>query len=492
MNMSSTAVSDKRVKYFFLLAAFVIILFIPTIGEKRLWRTDEPRVAGISAEMARADDWSMPKLNGKPFLEYPPLYYWVTAGFFDAFGRSAFTARLCSGLAAIFAVLIIYLLTLKMRFDPLTSFLSGVVLATSAQFWAIANRCLVDMTLCMFIVAAMASFYALHKDIIEKKSSFIIKLLLFLAFSASMALGILTKSLLGLAIPSCALFFWLISEMIWNKRIYIKSWILLILGSILCLVPAALWVWKLYERHGYEIAYTATWKNTIARFTGSYAQHDNPFYYYFEKLPGQFLPWTVIFVLVIIVLIAHRHRHLFTLNVNMRFVTTWFIFPFILLCTSSAKRSVYLLPLYPPLALFTAIMAMKIINESFFLSKFNWRKIIIRFSILLLIIFVIVGIMTAVLFNNKYSFYPIYKCYKSIDNSHKTLYLYGPDEVSMGAVNFYLNQDAEVINKVNKLEKILSNKNNFVITERGNPLGSAKIMKSFIVKGKHWYILNEG
>ncbi|MCP4180907.1 MAG: glycosyltransferase family 39 protein [bacterium] len=492
MNMSSTAVSNKRVKYFFLLAAFVIILFIPAIGEKRLWRTDEPRVAGISAEMARTQDYTMPMLNGEPFLEYPPLYYWVTAGFFDAFGRSPFTARLCSGLAAVFAVLLIYLLTSKMGYDPLTSFFSGVVLATSAQFWAIANRCLVDMTLCFFIVAAMASFYALHKNIVEKKKNFIIKLLLFIAFILSLAFGMLTKSLLGLAIPTCGLFFWLISEIIWNKKVFIKSWILLILGSILSLIPVALWVWRLYLRHGYDIAYTATWKNTFARFTGSYAQHDNSFFYYFGKLPGQFLPWTVIFVLIIIVIIAHRHKRMCVLNFNLRFITTWFIFPFILLCISSAKRSVYLLPLYPPLALFTSILALKIINESFFLSKFNWRKIIMRFSIFLLIIFVVIGILTAVLFNNKNSFYPMYKYYKSISNSNKTLYLYRPDEVSRGAVNFYMNQDAEVINKVNKLEKILKNKNNYAITERGNPLGNVKIMKNFIVKGKHWYILNEG
>jgi 4-amino-4-deoxy-L-arabinose transferase-like glycosyltransferase len=492
MNMSSAAVSDKRVKYFFLLAAFVVILILPTIGEKRLWRTDEPRVAGISAEMARTQDYTMPMLNGEPFLEYPPLYYWVTAGFFDTFGRSPFTARLCSGLAAIFAVLIIYLLTSKMGYDPLISFLSGVALATSAQFWAIANRCLVDMTLCFFIVAAMASFYALHKDIAEHKKNFIIKLLLFIAFVFSLAFGMLTKSLLGLAIPTCGLFFWLISEIIWNKKIFIKSWILLIVGSLLSLIPVALWVWRLYLRHGYEIAYTATWKNTIARFTGSYAQHDNPFYYYLGKLPGQFLPWTVVFVIIIIVLIAHRHRRLLVLNFNLRFIITWFVFPFILLSVSSAKRSVYLLPLYPPLALFTSIMAMKIIKESYFLSKFNWRKIIMRISIFLLVVFVIVGIMTAVLFNNKYSFYPIYKCYKAIDNPNKTLYLYRPDEVSRGAVNYYMNQDAEVISDVNTLEKMLENKNNYFITEKGNPLGTAKKMKSFIVKGKHWYILNNG
>ena len=40
-----------------------------------LWRPDEPRVAGTCAEMARTGDYIVPHLNGRPFLEKPPLYY---------------------------------------------------------------------------------------------------------------------------------------------------------------------------------------------------------------------------------------------------------------------------------------------------------------------------------------------------------------------------------------------------------------------------------
>ena len=40
-----------------------------------LWRPDEPQVAGVRAEMAYTQDFVIAWLNGKPFLEKPPLRY---------------------------------------------------------------------------------------------------------------------------------------------------------------------------------------------------------------------------------------------------------------------------------------------------------------------------------------------------------------------------------------------------------------------------------
>ena len=59
-----------------ILISIVVLLFflVPGINHG-LWSPDEPRVAGTCAEMARTRDFVVPHLNGKPFLEKPPLYY---------------------------------------------------------------------------------------------------------------------------------------------------------------------------------------------------------------------------------------------------------------------------------------------------------------------------------------------------------------------------------------------------------------------------------
>ena len=43
-----------------------------------LWTPDEPREAEISREMWLAPS-VVPTLNGRPFIEKPPLYYWTSA-----------------------------------------------------------------------------------------------------------------------------------------------------------------------------------------------------------------------------------------------------------------------------------------------------------------------------------------------------------------------------------------------------------------------------
>src|SRR5437899_12825061 len=50
------------------------------IGRTDFWPPDETRVAEISREMRAERSWLVPRLNGTPFLEEPPLFYWFQAG----------------------------------------------------------------------------------------------------------------------------------------------------------------------------------------------------------------------------------------------------------------------------------------------------------------------------------------------------------------------------------------------------------------------------
>jgi 4-amino-4-deoxy-L-arabinose transferase-like glycosyltransferase len=50
------------------------------------WKQDETYIFGMVDHLLRSGDWVVPMVAGEPFMEKPPLYYWVAAGF----------ARLCS------------------------------------------------------------------------------------------------------------------------------------------------------------------------------------------------------------------------------------------------------------------------------------------------------------------------------------------------------------------------------------------------------------
>ena len=76
------------------LALCSALLFLLGLENHDLWNPDEPRVAGIAAEMAMDGDMVVPRLNNQPFLEKPPLYFWASSAVMNLFGETAFTARL--------------------------------------------------------------------------------------------------------------------------------------------------------------------------------------------------------------------------------------------------------------------------------------------------------------------------------------------------------------------------------------------------------------
>ncbi|MBI3144774.1 MAG: hypothetical protein HYZ18_05800 [Pseudogulbenkiania sp.] len=45
------------------------------------WKPDEPYVLAVIEDMLRHGHWLLPSIQGQPYLEAPPLYYWVAAGF---------------------------------------------------------------------------------------------------------------------------------------------------------------------------------------------------------------------------------------------------------------------------------------------------------------------------------------------------------------------------------------------------------------------------
>lgn len=312
-------------KYFLLLAACSIILVVSGLWTHDLWNPDEPRVAAIAAEMSRSGDLVVPRLNDKAFLEKPPLYFWTASAVMDLLGETAFTARLPSALAGIMGVLVIFLLARSMGFSDSSAFLSGFILATSAEYWDLARRSLIDMMLCFFITCAIASYF--HASRNRSRTKLWVAL-----FAISLSCAVLSKALVGLAIPLGVIAVWLIARKEFSRR----AWFPLFAGSALCLVPLAIWLTFLHDRLGWDGVYEIVWTNNFGRFTGSRDSHVQPFYYYLLRFPLQFLPWALFVPLVFI-------HHVDEMRKGNRespslFLLIWLIVPFVFLSLSAGKR----------------------------------------------------------------------------------------------------------------------------------------------------------
>ena len=325
--------------YFLSLALCSALLILIGLGGYDLLTPDEPRVAGIVAEMAREGNLAVPRLNGTPFLEKPPLYFWAGSAVMHLLGETALTARLTSAIAGIAGVLVLFLLVRSMGFSPLGAFLSGFVLVTSPRYWILSRRCISDMTLCFFITCAMTCYFQARRDPQNTKVFY------FLLFVLSLSGAFMTKGLVGLAIPLASLAAWHIIP----RKPSLRDFMLLFAGAALCLIPFVIWLLYLYGEIGRDAVYQMVWTQNFGRFTGDFSAHLKPFYFYLTVFPVQFLPWTLFLPLGVM-------QHLKGIPTgkkdnHSRFVFSWFIGTFILLSLSASKRGIYLVPLYPAAAL---------------------------------------------------------------------------------------------------------------------------------------------
>ncbi|MFI4939194.1 MAG: ArnT family glycosyltransferase, partial [Burkholderiales bacterium] len=80
---------------------------LPALGSYGILNNNEGLYAEIPREMLASHDWRhwvIPHLNGLPYMEKPPLLYWLTALSFSLFGISEWSARLAPVLSSLACV----------------------------------------------------------------------------------------------------------------------------------------------------------------------------------------------------------------------------------------------------------------------------------------------------------------------------------------------------------------------------------------------------
>jgi len=351
-------------RYLIILIFFSHLLLVSGLGLQDLTGSTESRVAGIGAQMAFTGKYIVPKLNNVTCLEKPPLYFWAEALSFKMLGYTNFAARYPSAVAASLAVVFLYLLLTGMGYSPFTAFFSGLMLAISAQWWSTGRTCTIDMLLSAMITGSIYFFYMMAKaDKIKNKLPWL------LGFIITAAGAILSKGLVGLAIPGIGLGGWLFFNNIMNRKISWSNWILLALGSVLALFPAGIWVWLLCKEIGWENGgRVVVIVNNFGRFIGSNPEHIGPFYYYLSKFPLFMQPITFVIPFAI-------WYHIWNIRKNKSdqslFLLCCSVIPCLLLTVSAAKRQIYLLPVNPEFAAICGILIAGLLDRTIKLPALN-------------------------------------------------------------------------------------------------------------------------
>jgi 4-amino-4-deoxy-L-arabinose transferase-like glycosyltransferase len=321
----------KRVAFWGLL--FAICFF----GVNReLWTPDEPREAEISREMFIAPS-VVPSLNGETFVEKPPLYYWMVATVFAVLGEPSATAARGASALASFLTLVLVFLWGRRDFSPRIGYVAAFGLATSAQFMATSHWVLIDPLLTLLTTLALFMAAKLVRG--ERSRG---ELALFLG---AMVLALWAKGFVGPALVVASLVAYAVARRSLEplRRVYPAA-LVLILG-----MASAVFATLLYVESGPAAVREWFWTNHVQRFLNpTTTGHEQPFYYYFSAIPVAVLPWILPFVAA---LRPQRWATRSGAGENDRelFLGAACVGMALLLSASATKRSLYLLPMLPPL-----------------------------------------------------------------------------------------------------------------------------------------------
>ncbi len=270
-------------------AAALAIALCP-IFSHALWTPDEPVGAAVGLNIVRTGDWVMPQFGGEPFLEKPPLYWWVQAAGFHAFGVSDGVARLPSALFMFLTLLLVY--GVGRRLGGLrTGWVALAGLASFVQFNEDMGRAVVDPALVFFVAVAWVAIAVWDVPTTGARD----RRLAALAVGLGTALAFLSKGWVGcgLALGAPAIFLLLRDRgRALGPLLRLAPWVA---GGLLALgLP---WVLALAHDGGMAAVRECLLGNTLGRFFGTAAiqsyGHRQPFWYYPVQALVVCLPWVL-------------------------------------------------------------------------------------------------------------------------------------------------------------------------------------------------------
>ncbi|HOE27568.1 MAG: glycosyltransferase family 39 protein [Candidatus Aureabacteria bacterium] len=307
-----------------------------------LWGGDEPREAAIAREMHASRDWVVPRLNGEPFLEKPPLAHLGAVIVFDLAGGP--DARLCRLPSAAwgFAGLLATAWLGAMLLGPGAGLLAAFILATSVEWLYITRHLLVDVPLAASVVVSFALFQAGYRRRGAPKA------LGYLGFAFAAGAAFLSKGTVGVALPLSA-----VSAYLLLRREYREFALLALVSAAGLLVVAAPWVLLLAARGGREALRVFLWDNQVLRFVSPGADHAKAPWFYLPAIFEIFLPWALLLPPAFLGL-RRRPGESEGDRRSRQFVLAVLAVPFAILSVASGKRHLYLLPLLPGFAIAVA------------------------------------------------------------------------------------------------------------------------------------------
>ncbi len=327
------------------LALLALALYLPPAVSTPFFTKGEPREGLVVRRMVEEGDWVLPKRtseHGWTIASKPPFFHWLGAGSSKLTGGpNELAIRLPS--VVLGAVTVVAVWCVARTVLPATAaFFGAIVLATTFEWVRAVSSARVDGTLVALMTIPLLLF---HRGVVRGGLTRGEALVAY----ATLACATLTKGPVGFLLPGLVVG----AALLVYRKLALVPRLRPLLGAIVIVALAGGWYLAAWHLGGDAFFRKHVLKENVFRFLGASALksgHEHGFFYYLPTFAAGFLPWTPLFLVALVAALRDRDVRR---DPRIGFLLVWIGVVFGFYSAASAKRSVYLLALYPAAALVT-------------------------------------------------------------------------------------------------------------------------------------------
>lgn len=295
-------------------------------------RGDEGMYAAIARRMVRTGEWLQLVYEGRPYVNKPPLHFWLMALSLTSWGPSEFAVRFSSATFGIGLVCLAYV-SGRSLFDRRLGVMAAFITTTTLSAVWHAHQARFDVELAFWMNLAFFACCLAYRGGGRRLG--------YLCFAFfSMAVAVMLKGPVGVILPGMtALAFVVITR---RSKILAEVPYLLagLVVFLLITIPYYLGLGDAFNRHFF-----------IGENLDRIVHAPNSPFFYFGMIFTGFFPWSLFLPCAGLYLWRSRARSLSEADLLLR---VWAIGFFVLLSLPAGKAERFLVYLIPPFALLTA------------------------------------------------------------------------------------------------------------------------------------------
>lgn len=324
-----------------------------------IMEVDAAQYASISLEMLKSGNWLEVIDRNEPYLDKPPLLFWLSALSFKFLGIGNWQYKLPSILFSLLGIFSTYKLGKRLYTEQIGHYAAMIFSSTLAMVM-INNDVKTDTILVSSIIF---SIWMLVAAMETNKWKY------YLLAPIGIGAAMLTKGPIGLMMPLLAIVGHSLLHRNW-KWLLNARWLVVIILLCVTLLPMCIGLYRQYGPDGLKFYF---WTQSFGRITGENEwRNDTTILYFFHVFAWSFLPWSLLGIIAMIKELRSIPTRLKTKTGEL-YLISGIALVWVALSMSKFKLPHYIFVVYPLIAILIAKYLSALRNT----NSWAWTQLIL-------------------------------------------------------------------------------------------------------------------